>query len=58
MVMDACNQEAFTSDGQRWEIAILVHKVLQGGCFKQSPFILFFISFISNRMCGYCVTFW
>jgi hypothetical protein len=58
MVMDACNQVAFSSDGQRWEIDILVHKVLQGVCFSQSPFYFIFISFISNHMCGFCVAFW
>jgi hypothetical protein len=37
-----------TIDGQRLEINILAHKVLQGGCFRQSPFILFVISFINS----------
>jgi hypothetical protein len=30
MAMDACNQAAFTSDGQRWEWDVLAHRVLQG----------------------------
>jgi hypothetical protein len=30
MAMDACNQAAFTSDGQRWEMDVLAHRVLQG----------------------------
>jgi hypothetical protein len=60
-----------TSNGQRLEINILVHKQwtkigdqrfgAQGvarGCFRRSPFILFFISFISNCMHGFGVTFW
>jgi hypothetical protein len=55
---DGCLQPSgFINDGQRWEIHILVHKVLQGGCFRRSPFILFFISFVSNHMCGFVLLF-
>jgi hypothetical protein len=56
MAMDVYSRTTFTSDGQRWEIDVLMHMMLY--YFRRSPFILFFISFVSNHMCGLCVALW